>query len=218
MLAGWAEAMRRFESGAPIGAAVRAGNDIRADGVASLAPILLQMPQLASLSLAGTLHALVALELWRMVATSGCARMWVHVVSSSACVNQAMQRGRRAEGRWDCAENHIGAAGTASLAPSLVRMTQLTSLNLAGTLHPSVGLEQWRMRGAPAVHGCFCVGRLCAGQKRCSGFGRGAPIGACGCRKYHQRTWGEVAGTDSDTDAAACFAEPRRCTACAGGS
>jgi hypothetical protein len=71
MLACWAEAMRRFESGAPIGAAVRAGNDIRADGVASLAPILIQMPQLASLSLAGTLHALVALELWRMVASSG---------------------------------------------------------------------------------------------------------------------------------------------------
>ena len=106
-----------FGRGAPIGAAVRAGNDIRADGVASLAPILIQMPQLASLSLAGTLHALVALELWRMVASSGCAWMWVHAVSSSACVNQAVERGRRAEGRWGCAGNHIGATGVALLGP-----------------------------------------------------------------------------------------------------
>ena len=27
-------------------------------------------------------------------------------------------------------------------------MTQLTSLDLAGALHPSAGLEQWSMRGA----------------------------------------------------------------------
>ena len=119
MLACWAEAMRRFESGAPIGAAVRAGNDIRADGVASLAPILIQMPQLASLSLAGTLHALVALELWRMVASSGCARMLVHVVSSSACVNQGRAREASRGAVGLCRESHRSSwgcvAGTRSL-------------------------------------------------------------------------------------------------------
>jgi hypothetical protein len=108
-----------FGRGAPIGAAVRAGNDIRADGVASLAPILIQMPQLASLSLAGTLHALVALELWRMVASSGCARMWVHVVSSSACVNQGRAREASRGAVGLCRESHRSSwgcvAGTRSL-------------------------------------------------------------------------------------------------------
>ena len=43
--------------GASRGAAVRAGNDIRADGAASLAPSLEGMTQLTLLSLGGTLRA-----------------------------------------------------------------------------------------------------------------------------------------------------------------
>jgi hypothetical protein len=37
------------------------------------------------------------------------------------------------------AGNEIGDDGVASLAPSLLRMAQLTSLNLWGTLHASAG-------------------------------------------------------------------------------
>ena len=38
------------------------------------------------------------------------------------------------------ADNGIGDDGAASLAPSLGRMTQLTTLNLNGTLRASAGL------------------------------------------------------------------------------
>ena len=54
----------------------------------------------------------------------------------------------RAEGRlFVVAVANIGAAGAASLAPSLGRMAQLTSLDLIGTLRASAA--------AGAVSGCL---------------------------------------------------------------
>ena len=68
--------------------------------------------------------------------------------------------------------NDIGAAGAASLAPSLLRMTQLTSLNLYGALMRIGG--QLRCERVLANAGCawmmlFVVG--CGGCARgCSGL------------------------------------------------
>ncbi len=45
------------------------------------------------------------------------------------------------------ADNHIGEAGAGSLAPSLLRMAQLTSLDLSRTLRASAG--------SCAVSGCL---------------------------------------------------------------
>jgi hypothetical protein len=58
----------------------------------------------------------------------------------------------RAEGRrFVVAVTDIGAAGAASLAPSLLRMTLLTSLNLSCTLQHRLGL---RCERAVANAGC----------------------------------------------------------------
>ncbi len=57
-----------------------------------------------------------------------------------------------------CAGNRIGAAGPASLAPSLGGMTQLTMLDLRGMLRASAG--SCAVSGClrmPAVHGWCCV-------------------------------------------------------------
>ncbi len=76
-------------------------------------------------------------QLWRepVLATAGdalmvlCALGW-GVVGDGVCEG-------RAEGAVVRAGNQIGAAGAASLAPSLARMEQLTWLKLCGTLRAS---------------------------------------------------------------------------------
>jgi hypothetical protein len=68
----------------------------------------------------------------------------------------------RAEGRRMRAVNLIGAAGAAWLAPSLLIMTQLTSLDLYCTLRASAGL-------ALRVDDCdrrLCDGDVCCGPRR----------------------------------------------------
>ncbi len=65
---------------------MRAGNDIGADGAASLAPSLLQMTQLTSLDLHGTLCAdRRQLRCERMLANGGNARMMLRVVGWGGC-------------------------------------------------------------------------------------------------------------------------------------
>ncbi len=84
------------------------------------------------------------------------------------------------------ADNQIDAAGTASLAPSLVRMTQLTSLHLSGTLLDIGG--SWRgsrvlvnagnvlmMLGAAGWGRCA---RGCSGWWGLRGASRGAAVHA----------------------------------------
>jgi hypothetical protein len=91
-----------------------------------------------------------------------------------------------------CAGNWIEDYGAASLAPSLGRMAQLTSLDLSSTLHASAA--------AGAVSGCFAnagkcaddiaccgLGQLRAGQERVVGFGRGEPRGGGACRQSDRR-------------------------------
>jgi hypothetical protein len=85
-----------------------------------------------------------------VLANTGCARMMLRVVGCGVGHGALAGGGvceRRVEGRRVRAENWIGAAGEASLGPSLVRMTQLTSLDLGGTLR-DIG---W----ACAVSGCL---------------------------------------------------------------
>jgi hypothetical protein len=68
------------------------------------------------------------------------------VVARGAVAGDGVCEGR-AEGRRVRAGNRIGAAGAASLGPSLLRMTQLTSLDLNCTLRASAA--------AGAVSGCL---------------------------------------------------------------
>ena len=71
--------------GASRGAAVRAGNQIRADGAASLAPSLGRMTQLTSLDLHGTLHASHQLRCGRVLATAGDAMMMLRAAGWGGC-------------------------------------------------------------------------------------------------------------------------------------
>ncbi len=120
------------------------------------------------------------------------------------------------------ADNRIGDDGAASLAPSLERMAQLTSLSLSGTLRASAA--------SCAVSGCLRAGNAlmvlrvvgwggCA--RGCSGwaeFARGEPRGGGACRNLDRSSWGSVACTESLTDDAADGAGPQRYAACIGGS
>ncbi len=106
-----------------------------------LAPSLERMAQLTTLNLGGTLCAIGGS--WgceRVLASAGNTVMMLWAVG---CGLRVVGRGvvpgggaceGRAEGRRVRADNGIEAAGAASLAPSLERMAQLTTLDLGGTL------------------------------------------------------------------------------------
>jgi hypothetical protein len=150
--------------GAGRGAALRADNQIRADGAASLAPSLGRMTQLTSLNLCSTLRASAGLALWvGACERRQCGWMILCVAGRGGCALGCSGwwglRGasRRAAVR---AGNRIGAAGAASLAPSLLIMTQLTSLDLSGTLRASAGL---------ALFAGDCERRQCADDVACCG-------------------------------------------------
>ncbi len=117
---------------------VRVDNQIGDAGAASLAPSLGRMTQLTALDLCGALVCIGG-----SCAVSGCLRPpAVHgelgvLRAEGGCVRGSSGWwGLQAAGRGAllCAANEIGAAGAALLAPSLVWMTQLTSLDLGGTL------------------------------------------------------------------------------------
>jgi hypothetical protein len=81
------------------------------------------------------------------------------------------------------ADNYIKAAGAASLAPSLGRMTQLTSLDLNCTLRASAaaGAVSGLLANAGVRGWCVLrVGRLRATLQRVVGLARGEPRGG-GC-------------------------------------
>ena len=62
------------------------------------------------------------------------------------------------------ADNQIGDGGAASLAPSLGRMTQLTTLNLYCTLSAGLALFVGDCERRLCMDGVCCgLGRLCAG-------------------------------------------------------
>jgi hypothetical protein len=136
---------------------MRAGNYIGAAGAASLAPSLERMTQLTSLHLSGTrLDIRGSSRCERVLATAGNALMML-CLWAGAVVRGAVAGGGACEGRAEWrrmpAGTFFGAAGAASLAPSLERMAQLTSLNLNGTLHAS--------GAACAVSGCLRTPAMC---------------------------------------------------------
>ncbi len=154
---------------------MRAGNRIGADGAASLAPSLGRMAQLTSLDLSGTLRAIGgSWRCERVLANAGCAWMKLCVVGWGCCAwGCSGWWGLRGASRGVAvrAGNQIEAAGAASLAPSLGRMAQLTTLNLYGTLRASAGLVLFA--GA-------CKRRQCRDDATCCGLGevvRGAAAG-----------------------------------------
>ena len=126
------------------GAAVRAGNEINSAGAASLAPSLSQMTQLKSLNLRGTLRVS------RAAALGAGAWERRQCVDDVACCGPGRLRAglwrvvgvceKAGRGAAVCADNQIGDDGAASLAPSLEKMAQLTSLHLYGTRRASAGL------------------------------------------------------------------------------
>ncbi len=119
------------------------------------------------------------------------------------------------------AVNLIGDDGAASLAPSLGRMAQLTTLDLSSTLRASAGFALWvddcdRRLCNDVV--CCGLGRLCAGLFQVVGLASAGPRGGGACRKLDRRSRGSVAGTESRKDGAADDAEPQLYAACIGGS
>ncbi len=125
------------------------------------------MAQLTSLILGGTLRAIGgSWRCERVLANAGNALMMMHAVGWGGCVRGAVAGDGacegRAEGRRMRADNRIEAAGAASLAPSLGRMTQLTSLDLYCTLRASAGLALF-------VDDCdrrLCDDDVCCGPRR----------------------------------------------------
>ncbi len=103
---------------------------------------------------------------------------WCCVMRAGAVVGGAVAGGRLRESRrCDAADNPIGDDGAASLSPSLLRMTQLTSLVLCGTLYASAGPALWagacncRLSMDDVV--CWRMGRLFArlqGAAACEGL------------------------------------------------
>jgi hypothetical protein len=163
---------------------VLADNQIGDDGAASLAPSLLMMTQLTSLHLSGTLRA-YATCIGGACAVGGCLQPpavhgWCCVLRDAGwggcwrgCSGRPLARGESR--RCDAADNQIGDDGVASLAPSLLMMTQLTSLHLSGTLRAlslraSVGRALW----AGAYDGRLCMD----GAVRC-GLGWGGCWRGC---------------------------------------
>jgi hypothetical protein len=130
---------------------VRAVNQIGADGAASLAPSLGRMTQLTSLDLSRTLRDIGgSLCCERVLANACSALMMMRAVGRGGCARGCSRWwGLRSASRGAAvrADNQIEADGAASLAPSLGRMTQLTTLDLGGTLHASAA--------AYAVSGCL---------------------------------------------------------------
>jgi hypothetical protein len=153
--------------GASRGAAARADNYIGAIGAASLAPSLGRMTQLTSLNLCSTLRASAGLALWVGACERWqCGWMILCVAGRGGCA-------RGCSGWWGLrgasrgaavrAGNQIEAAGAASLAPSLLIMTQLTSLDLSGTLRASA---------AAGLFAGACDHRQCADDDACCRLGR----------------------------------------------
>ncbi len=143
-----------------------------------LAPSLGRMTQLTSLDLGGTLRASAGQLRWELVlANAGCALMMLRAAGLGGC---ARGRGgwwglrgasRGAAGR---AGNVIHSAGAASLAPSLERMMQLTSLDLGGTLRASAGQLRWER--VLAIAGCALMMLRAAGWGGCAGAGAGGGV------------------------------------------
>jgi hypothetical protein len=134
------------------------------------------MTQLTSLSLCGTLHAIGgSLRCERVLASAGCA--WMVCVTGGVVALGAVAGGGSLRGASRGvavrADNEFGDDGAASLAPSLLRMTQLTFLNLSCTLLESAA--------AGAVSGCWRT-RLCMDDVECCGLGgcAGGAVAGCG--------------------------------------
>ena len=101
------------------------------------------MAQLTTLGLRGPLHAIgSSWRCERVLANAGCA--WMVCVAGGVVALGAVAGGwglrGASRGAAVRADNQIGDDGAASLAPSLLRMAQLTSLDLGGTLRALAGL------------------------------------------------------------------------------
>ena len=132
-----------------------AGNELGEAGAASLAPSLGRMTQLTTLSLCGTLHAIGgSWRCERLLASAGCA--WMMCVAGGVVELGAVAGGWGLRGAIRVAAvragNYIEDDGAASLAPSLGRMAQLTSLDLSCTLCDIGG--SWRCSQVFANAGC----------------------------------------------------------------
>jgi hypothetical protein len=94
-------------------------------------------------------------------------------------------------------------------------MTQLTSLDLGGTLCASAAavLRAGACERRLCMDDVACCGpgQLRAGLSRAVGIARGGPRGGGACRQSDRSSWGSVAFTESRMDDAADVAEPVWC-------
>ena len=95
-----------------------------------MAPVLVRLSKLKSLSLDSTLRASLALVPVTAVARGAVARALGDRAAFLFCCGFGKPGGTAASAAM-CAGNYIRDAAAASLAPILVRMPQLTSLDLS---------------------------------------------------------------------------------------
>ena len=153
-------------------AAVRAGNSIGDDGAASLAPSLGRMARLTRLDLRGTLRDIGgSWRCERVLANAGNVVTMFRVVGRGRWVQGCSGWwGLRGAGRGAVvrADNRIEADGASSLAPSLGRMAQLTTLDLSSTLRVSAGLVLFA--GACEHRQCADDAVCCSSRRLCAGL------------------------------------------------
>jgi hypothetical protein len=163
-----------------------------------LAQSLLPMTMLTSLNLSGTLHR--SIHRRRSPPTTCACNCSLRADGASRGRAEQCPRGRRKwASRWG--GRLVRAANLFEfrflpVAASLARMTELTSLNLAGTacavalelyrLHCTTGAQAVSYAGMqfPRVHGCGCMVWARAVPERCSDWGR------CAC--------GQLMSTESE--------------------
>jgi hypothetical protein len=178
------------------GAAERAENRIDEAGAACLAPVLVRLSKLKSLSLDSTLRASLALFPVTAVARGAVARALGDRAAFLFCCGFGKPGGTAASAAM-CAGNYIRDAAAASLAPILVRMPQLTSLDLSCMLCiAGVGAKIHFPRAPTCCSGgvaCGAVlGRLgqvcaCRWNGDCVQTTGSAPLGR---RTLHVVSWG----------------------------
>ena len=100
--------------------AVRSDNRLGVEGAKALVPALMKMVHMTSLNVEGALW-----QMWWMGVCEGACG----VVTCMWCMHMAVRTG-----------NRLGAKGAKALAPALMQMAHMTSLNVWGALWRWLGV------------------------------------------------------------------------------
>ncbi len=171
-----------------------AGTESRKDGAADVTG-----PQLYAACIGGSWRC------ERVLANAGGA--WMVCVAGGVVGRRAVAGGwglrGASRGAAVHADNWIGDDGAASLAPSLGRMTQLTSLHLSCTLRASAAAGAVSEACEPGCAWMVCVAGGVVGRRAVAGgwgLARGEPRGGGACRQSDRRQWGGIVEVECPSD------------------